>query len=508
VSSGDQQELAERPSADAGEPRHLLDELERIKERLELAIHGSTEGIWDWDIATDELYLSPRFKQVLGYEDLEVENVFATFESWLHPDDRARTVEAVRAHLEHRVPYDIEYRLRTKAGVFQWFRAQGEATWNRDGAPTRMAGSVIDITDRKRAEEERDRFFMLSQDLLCVAGFDGYFKRLNSSWRQCLGYEIEELLARPYIDFVHPDDRQATVGESARLSGGGIVLSFDNRYRHKDGSYRWLSWTATPVPTEGLIYASARDVTERREAEGELRRANDAAEIANKELEAFSYSVSHDLRAPLRGIDGFSQALIEDYGGTLDAGARHYLQRVRAATQRMSSLIDDMLTLSRISRTEMRLEAVDLSTLVRSIAQELQGREPERAATFVVPEGLEARGDQRLLRIALENLLANAWKFTRKQPQARIEFGRAAIDGKSPYFVRDNGAGFDMAHAGKFFGPFQRLHSVEEFEGTGIGLATVQRVVRRHGGRVWAEGAVGKGATFYFTLEKEECPTT
>lgn len=237
----------------------------------------------------------------------------------------------------------------------------------------------------------------------------------------------------------------------------------------------------------------AREIAERKLAE-------EALEAANKELEAFSYSVSHDLRAPLRAIDGFGQALLEDYAGRLDAEGRNYLERVRAGAQRMGTLIDDLLKLSRVTRAELNLEEVNLSVLAQEIAEGLRWREPQRQVEFDISPGLRARADARLLRIALENLLGNAWKFTGRRAEARIEFGATVRDGRPAYFVRDNGAGFDMAYAGKLFGAFQRLHGTTEFPGTGIGLATVQRVIHKHGGLVWAEGAVDQGATFYFTL--------
>ena len=221
---------------------------------------------------------------------------------------------------------------------------------------------------------------------------------------------------------------------------------------------------------------------------------------ANKELEAFSYSVSHDLRAPLRSIDGFSQAVIEDYGDKLGPDGQADLQRVRAATQRMAQLIDDMLDLSRVTRAKLVREEVDLSALVRSVGAEIQKAEPQRNVNFAVTEGLAVEADPRLLRVVLENLLRNAWKFTGKHSTAKIEFGVLQDNGKPTYFVRDDRAGFDMAYANKLFGAFQRLHAMSDFTGTGVGLATVQRIINRHGGRVWAEGAVEKGATFYFTL--------
>jgi signal transduction histidine kinase len=241
----------------------------------------------------------------------------------------------------------------------------------------------------------------------------------------------------------------------------------------------------------------------RMKAELERQVAERTTELnaANKELEAFSYSVSHDLRAPLRSIDGFSQAVIEDCADRLDDQARDHLNRVRAATQHMGQLIDDLIKLARVARAEMQRETVDLSALAGEVLAALQKSEPKRRVEYSIEPGLTAEGDARLLRVMLDNLLGNAWKFTGKRPRAHIEFGAQPQETGGPaYYVRDNGAGFDMTYAGKLFGAFQRLHTLSEFPGTGVGLATVQRIVHRHGGRVWAEGAVGKGTTFYFTL--------
>jgi len=279
--------------------------------------------------------------------------------------------------------------------------------------------------------------------------------------------------------------------------------------RDKDYSVRA---TANSRDEVGHLVLTFNDMLARiQEQNAELQKARDEMEqrviartvqleAANKELESFSYSVSHDLRAPLRGIDGFSQALLEDYDDRLDAQGKSYLQRVRAASQRMAELIDDMLSLSRVSRGEMKSETVDLGALAQNIAAELQNVDRRRQVEFTIAAGLLAKGDARLLRVVLENLLRNAWKFTGKNSTAKIEVGVDRQNGQPVYFVRDDGAGFDMAYAEKLFGAFQRLHSSTEFQGTGIGLATVQRVIRRHGGRVWAESKVGQGATFYFTL--------
>lgn len=254
----------------------------------------------------------------------------------------------------------------------------------------------------------------------------------------------------------------------------------------------------------GMLNEIQRRDAELLEAQSSLeqRVAERTAQLqsVNKEIETFSYSVSHDLRTPLRSIHGFCQALLEDYSERLDAVGRGYLERVSTAAQRMGQLIDDLLQLSQVTRAEVRLEDVDLSSVVESIAQELRERDPRRVAEFLVTPEIRARTDPRLIRVALQNLLENAWKFTSRKPVARIEFGVDATGEKPVYFLRDNGAGFDMAFADKLFVPFQRLHGTSEFPGTGIGLANVQRVIQKHGGRLWAEAAPEVGATFYFTL--------
>ena len=235
-----------------------------------------------------------------------------------------------------------------------------------------------------------------------------------------------------------------------------------------------------------------------RELVGEARLAEDVRR-ANAELESFAYSVAHDLRAPLRAIDGFSQALLDGYSDKVDDPGRHYLSRMRENTRRMGQLINDLLGLSRVTRGEMRRVDFDLAALARDIASRLRRSQPERDVEFVIPKNLPFEGDPNLMLLALENLLGNAWKYTSRKPAGRIEFGHERRGREDVYFVRDNGAGFDMAFSNKLFKPFSRLHSPGEFEGTGIGLATVERIMARHGGKVWGEGKVGEGATFYFT---------
>jgi light-regulated signal transduction histidine kinase (bacteriophytochrome) len=277
-------------------------------------------------------------------------------------------------------------------------------------------------------------------------------------------------------------------------------LEIEYRFLHKTGGYIWLvsfvriEYDSNGQPTEFLGHRV--DITARRRAEETLREREASLDAANKELEAFSYSVSHDLRAPLRSIDGFSQALLEDYSNQIDTAGRKHLQRVRTATQRMGMLIDDLLNLSRVTRSPLHRTWVNLSAIAQSIAADLQQTQPDRVVDFIITPDMEDDCDANLIRIVLENLLGNAWKFTSRHASARIEFSREG----DTYYVRDDGAGFDSTYKTKLFGAFQRLHHADDFAGTGIGLATVLRIIRRHGGTVTAEGAPEKGATFSFTL--------
>jgi PAS domain S-box-containing protein len=357
------------------------------------------------------------------------------------------------------------------------------------------------------------RLLELAPDAILICDEHGLIQFANAQTTAWFGYPPDELIGHS-VEALVPDAYRAAHAQQrtaymaaprSRPMGPGLDL----RARCKDGRELPVEISLSPLETEAglLVTAIIRDVSDRREAEQRIRELNTRLEqhgaeqeAINQELEAFSYSVSHDLRAPLRAIDGFSQALLEDYGDRLDATARGYLERVRSGTQRMGRLIDDLLHLSRISRAELAPTRVDLSALAEATLAELRSREPGRSVTGVVEPGLCVAGDAHLLQVALENLLGNAWKFTTGRAAARIEFGARGTGDQRVYFVRDNGAGFDMAYVDKLFGAFQRLHGADEFPGTGIGLATVKRIITRHGGRIWAEGKPGVGATFQFTL--------
>ena len=365
-----------------------------------------------------------------------------------------------------------------------------------------------EVAERTRAEEEVNRFFDVTPDLLCIAGMDGYFKRLNPAWEKVLGYTLKDLKAKPYVEFVHPEDRSATQSTAQNTASGEGTETFENRYQAKDGSYHWLSWVFKADPRRSRFCASARDVTQSKKSEETMRRLNEELEARtkkleeiNKELEAFTYSVSHDLRAPLRHVDGFSRLLLEEYGEKLGPEGKRMLERVRQGTQNMGELVDDLLNLSRVSRREVNPLVTDLNTILEEVLTELKPTLQGRQVEFRAGQLPFAQCDPGLIRQVFANLLSNAIKFTRPRERAVIEVGQSQDDGRSAVFVRDNGVGFSMKYADKLFGVFQRLHRAEDFEGTGVGLATVQRIIEKHGGRIWVDAEIDKGATFYFTLE-------
>jgi PAS domain S-box-containing protein len=411
---------------------------------------------------------------------------------------------------EHGEVKDLEFQLMRKDGSVMDVLLNATAMKDADGKILHSRSTMFDITERKKAEEERDRFFVLSLDMLCVAGMDGYFKRLNPAFQQTLGYTTEELLARPFLDFIHPDDRAVTLFEIEKLSQGIPSVRLENRYRCKDGSYKWLSWKIQPFPSEGLLYATGRDITESKEIDEKIDKLNSdlklrAAELetANKELESFSYSVSHDLRAPLRHIAGFVNLLGDDLDAVITPKSKRFLKIIGESSRQMGQLIDALLVFSQMNRVELRQTTIDANQLVEDAITVLQPEIEGKNIIWKKNPLPELQGDAALLRQVFINLISNALKYSRTRNPQQIEIGHKSDGDELIIFVRDNGVGFDMQFAGKLFGVFQRLHQVDDFEGTGIGLANVRRIVHRHGGRTWAEGTVDCGATFYFSLKQE-----
>jgi PAS domain S-box-containing protein len=389
---------------------------------------------------------------------------------------------------------------------------------------TLTISAIRDISDRKKTEEalrqSEERFRLLVSGVedyaILILDREGRVVSWNNGAERIKGYRAEEILGQHFSRFYTTEDVERGKPVLAlKLAAENGAFKDEGWRVRKDGTRFWANVAITALhDRKGQLRGFGkvtRDSTERKQAQdalerqrNELARSNAEMRAANRELEAFSYSVSHDLRAPLRSIDGFSLALLEDYSEKLDDEGKKHLERVRAATQRMGTLIDDLLNLARVTRASMRLEAVNVSEVATEVAEGLQKAQPDRKVDFRIEKGLDAMADSHLLRIALENLLGNAWKFTSKRASARIEFGKTKNNGTSAFFVRDDGAGFDSAYADRLFGAFQRLHAMTDFPGTGVGLATVQRIIHRHGGRVWAESSVGRGATFYFTLANSD----
>jgi hypothetical protein len=330
------------------------------------------------------------------------------------------------------------------------------------------------------------------------------FERFNRAGEDLLGVKRSDLVRRNDFDLFPAEQAENFQARDRETLANRVVVDIPEEPIQTRKGERWLHTKKVPIFDEHgvprYLLGISEDITAQRVVAETLKTAKDTAEAANHELEAFSYSVAHDLRAPLRSIDGFSRALEEDCADKLDTAGLSHLRRIRSSAQQMGQLIDGLLVLSRVTRADLVRQKLDLTRMAQQSGARLQEIHPGREIDWIVHEGLVGEGDARLLSATLDNLLGNAWKFTSKCARARIEVGMMNKNGDAAFFVRDNGAGFDQAYADKLFGAFQRLHSATEFEGTGIGLATVQRIVRRHGGRIWAEGEVGHGATFYFTL--------
>jgi len=524
------------------------------EERYALAQRVGKIGTWDWDIRSGALYWSEQIEPMFGFAEGEFAATYEAFLGCVHPDDRQRVVDSLNACIEHGADYNIEHRVVWPDKTTRWVAETGTLFRDDKGLPVRMVGVVLDITERKRSQEELQlseqkysSVFQMMPDMIGITRMaDGRFIEVNAGFERLTGWGKSEVLGHTSVDLGmwEPEVRARAI---AIVTVQGSLENYPFVLRIKSGEKRnaLIYLAAIKVEGEDCLYFMIRDITERQRAEEKIRclnaqleqrvkertcqleAANDALateisqrqqaqekvellnhdlqnrseslELANRELESFSYSVSHDLRAPLRHMAGYSRMILEDYGDKLDGIAAVYLERIEQASSKMGHLIDSLLQLSRISRTELKLQTVDLSSMATEIVTELQVSTPLRSVKIEIAEGLSAMADPMLMRSVLQNLLGNAWKYSRDVSPAVITFRATKKDGKVIYWVRDNGAGFDMTYIHMLFGAFQRLHG-HEYEGTGIGLATVQRIIHRHWGTIWAEAELGKGATFYFSL--------
>ena len=507
-------EIAERKQGEVA--------LRESEGRLRTLIDGSSQGILvHRKLRT--LYVNQSLVEMFGYDSADEILALESRDVMTAPEERDRLLGYHQARLrgEH-APVDYEYKGLRKDGSRIWLENRSfRIEW--EGGPA-ICTTLFDITERKRTDvalrESEERFRAVvdnSPTKVHIKDLDGRYTLINRQSEILFGVTNEEARGKTSRDIFPKEVADSFTGHDQAVIDSGETIEGEEEWVQDDGVHTFLT---VKFPIRGAageiaaVGAIGTDITERKRAEEEIRRLNTGLEervvqrtqqleAANKELEAFSYSVSHDLRAPLRTIDGFSRILLEEHAESLDDDGRNYLQRVRAGSQKMGQLIDAVLNLSRLARGQLKRKELDLSKIVRSIAGELKESQPDRDMTFTVSSGVTAAGDEQLIKVALQNLLGNAVKYTGKKDQARIEFGVTNGDGRNVYFVRDNGAGFDMSYADKLFAPFQRAHGEAEFEGTGIGLATVQRIINRHSGTVWAEAEVDNGATFFFTLSQE-----
>jgi PAS domain S-box-containing protein len=485
--------------------KKIEEQLKQSQRDLTRAQAVADIGNWRLDLLHDELMWSEETYRIFGVTP-GIPMTYEKFLEIIHPRDREYVDKKWNAALNGE-PYDIEHRILVD-GRTKWVREKADLEFDDDKKLTGGFGTVQDITERKEAEESllKEKEFTETTinslpGVFYLFGENGKFLRWNRNFELVTGYTTREFSELSPPDLFAPEEKDRVTAAIHTVFVDGKA-SIEANLVSKNGKKTFYYFTGYRMLDEGVPYliGSGIDISERVKAEQEVKKLNQELvhralelEASNRELEVFAYSVSHDLRAPLRSMQGFSEVLLEDFSEVLNDEGNDYLRRIKSSAELMAELIDDMLQLSRLTRVEMLYDRVNLSAIAQTIIADLKRRDTKRKAVVKIAPGLTSRGDARLLSVALENLLENAWKFTGKVPEAYIEFGSTEKDGKIPYFIRDNGAGFDMTYADKLFQPFQRLHSTSEFPGNGIGLASVQRIIQKHGGKLWAESSPGKG---------------
>ncbi|MFP4103914.1 sensor histidine kinase [Coleofasciculus sp.] len=483
--------------------------LRETEERFILAVRGSGDGLWDWNVLTQEVYYSPRFKQILGYDEQEVKNDYNFWESRVHPDDRDRVLAAMQNHLENHVPYAIEYRIRKKSGDYCWISSRAQAIWDETGKPTRMAGSISDITDRKRAEEALQQseakyraLIDTTQTGYVVLDQQGRVLDANQEYSRVTGHSsLSDILGKSVLDWIAPYDLERNAAEIQKVLVERSVQNLETDYCHANGTIIPIEVNARVIDTEDgfRILALCRDITERKQARQELKAAIADLSRSNQELEQFAYVASHDLREPLRKIRSYSDLLVKRYQGQLDKRADKYIAYITDATQRMQTLISDLLTYSRVSKPELIPEPTDLGRILNTTLTDLNSLIKENKAMITADSLPTVNANPTQMAQLLQNLITNGIKFcTQQSPRIHIT---ATREGQFwQIAVQDNGIGIEKQYRDRIFVIFQRLHYPEEYPGTGIGLAICKKIVERHGGQIWVESELGQGSTFYFTL--------
>lgn len=491
--------------------------LRKSEERLRLAQANAGVGVWEWNQQKRSLSFEPELESIYGLPHGTVRR-YRDWQERVHPGDIAR-IEAERDDaLAKQQPFNLEFRAFHGSGEVRWMAAMGKASYNETGKIVRILGINMDITERKYAEEafrEGEERMKRAEEMAHLGSWELDLINNRLSWSdeayRILGLQPHEFnpTYEAFLEAVHPDDRAAvdaayfrSLSEErnnyeiehriVRKSDGEIRIIYEKCEHIRDSSGRALR-------SIGLIH----DITKQKKSEKFLEERTKQLEETNKELESFSYSISHDLRAPLRAVDGYARMILKRVGDNFDEDTLKKFNVIRNSAQMMGKLIDDLLAFSQLGRKSITTSSLNINELVANTWEELQVTVAGRNKTFSLQNNPSCWGDKTLVKQVYINLLSNALKFTNYKDAAYIEAGGYENDKENVYYVKDNGAGFDMKYYDKLFGVFQRLHSQDEYEGTGVGLAIVQRIVRRHGGRVWAEGKENKGATFYFTLPKE-----
>jgi len=514
--------MIESVSTEITERKRAEGELREKEARENLILRSLPMAFYNMQFFGDNsrLWVSEQIDRISGFPASKFVEDQSFWTSKIHPDDRERALKKFET-IYNKGTVSVEYRWECADGLYRWFINQAVLLRDGEGDPKEIIGTWRDITDRKQAEaelqeskEELQTIYNGMVDGVLIANTDTKkFVHANTAICRMLGYSETELLSMSVND-IHPKDRLAHVINTFNAQAEGrIDFAHSLPCLRKDGSIFYADVGTKLITYKGYncLVGFFHDITERMQAEEEIHKLNEELEqrviqrtaeleAANKELESFSYSVSHDLRAPLRAIDGFSRILFEDYVEKFDDEGKRLVDIIRGNTKKMSTLIDDLLALSRIGRKDIGHTDIEMDKLVKAVFDEIKATTPERKIQFNVKPLPSACGDAGMIRQVFVNLLTNAIKFTRIREAPIIEVGGYTEDSENVYYVRDNGVGFDMQYKDKLFGAFQRLHSGEEFEGTGIGLAIVHRIISRHCGRIWAEGKINEGATFYFTL--------
>jgi PAS domain S-box-containing protein len=510
---------ASKIARDISERKQVEVALRETQARLSSTLAAGSIGTWTWDIVNDRLAAD---KVTAGLFSIETDAAAKGLpaEAYLQAvmkEDQPGVAAGLARAIKSCGHYDIEYRVRQKSGELCWLQARGRVDCDGAGNAVNFHGAVMDITERKRTEGRIRRLVDSNVQGVMFWNAQGEITGANDAFLRIVGYTREDLAAGRvgWAAMTPPEYASLDRHSLEELAATGVCTPFEKEYIRKDGSRVPIllgAATFEDSPDEGVCFLI--DITERKAAEEKIRQLNieleervekrtAELEAANKELEAFSYSVSHDLRAPLRAVNGFAGIVLEEFSSQLPEAGRDYLMRIRNGGERMGVLIDDLLEFSRLSRQLINRRSINTVKVVQNVLDELKPQLAGRQVEIKVGELPASHGDPALLKQVWVNLISNAVKYTRGREPAIVEIGCTREKGDDIFFVRDNGAGFDMQYADKLFGVFQRLHRADEFEGTGVGLAIVQRIIHRHGGRVWAQAEVNRGATFYFTLGGE-----